>query len=384
MSRPRAIIIGGGIAGISAGAELAAGHDTVVLEREEHPTMHASGRSAAAFIPSYGYDNIALRELTRLSLPHLQSNMDGGTDVALLARRGLLTLVPNTLQEGPRRELTAVMKKLAGTRDVGTSEPMLRDLQLDAGYAQRAWYEPDVWDIDVNALAQVYLKRLRTQGGRLLVNASVRSIRRRGGVWEVHTASDVFQGELVVNCAGAWADDVAAMVGARRQSLTPMRRTAILFEPPAGCATDGWPVVYAADHTFYLKPDAGMLLASPADETPSPPMDAQPEEIDIATAAWRIEQAFDFSVRRISHTWAGLRTFAPDRTPTIGADPELDGFFWLAGQGGHGVQIAPAAARLLGALATDGVPPKGFQDNGFDPAMVSPARQQTHTRRDGE
>jgi len=375
LSEVKVIIVGAGIAGVSLGAELAPSCDVLILEQEAHPSMHASGRSAAAFIPSYGMENPALRVLTHLSLPALQSGMEGSAKVDLLKARGMLSLVPRGLGQDSQTELAENMASIAGSRPVCADDELLQRLRVNAGYAASGWFEPDVWDIDVNELLQACLRRLRADGGNMLTNAPVKAIRRGHGAWQVDTGNDTFSADLIVNCAGAWADEVAGLAGARCQHLVPMRRTAILLDPPDDCALDTWPLVYAADHSFYLKPDAGLLLASPADETPSQPLDVQPEEIDVATAAWRIEQAFTFPVSRIRHRWAGLRTFTPDRTPSIGADPQVDSFFWLVGQGGHGVQTAVASARLLASLICDRDLPDDFIAAGFDPALVSPARE---------
>ena len=171
-----------------------------------------------------------------------------------------------------------------------------------------------------------------------------------------------------------WADELAEALGARPNGLVPMRRTAILLDPPTGLPVDGWPAVIDVDEEFYFKPDAGRILASPADQTPSPPTDAAPEEIDVATAAWRIEQCSTIPVGRITHRWAGLRTFAPDKSPVIGLDPDVPGLFWLAGQGGYGIQTAPGIAALAASMVRGAPLPPGLDALGFDLAAVRPGR----------
>ncbi|MEN8197687.1 MAG: FAD-binding oxidoreductase, partial [Pseudomonadota bacterium] len=180
----------------------------------------------------------------------------------------------------------------------------------------------------------------------------------QGGGWIVDTPAGRFQAPVLVNAAGAWADEVAELTGLRPAGLTPKRRTVMLIDPPEGIDISAWPMTLDADEELYFKPDAGKLLLSPADETPSPPCDAQPEELDIAIAIDRLEKMTSLDVRRPSHKWAGLRTFAPDKTLIAGFDPDMDGFFWLAGQGGYGIQTSPSMGRIASALvAGDKFPP---------------------------
>jgi len=179
----------------------------------------------------------------------------------------------------------------------------------------------------------------------------------------------------VVNAAGAWADDLAAMAGIERIGLTPKRRTALLVDPPAGLNPDPWPMAVDIDEEFYIKPDAGKLLLSPADETPSPPCDAQPEDLDVAIAIDRIQTAFDLPVRRVAHKWAGLRSFVADKAPVVGHAPDAPGFVWLAGQGGYGIQSAPAMARTAAALTLGRPIPADIADQGVTPQALSPIRK---------
>jgi len=225
-------------------------------------------------------------------------------------------------------------------------------------YACAGLIEDDAADVDVDALHQGYLRQLRARGGTLVVNAEVLNLALRPGAWQIETVERTFTAPIVVNAAGAWADTVARMAGTAPLHVQPCRRTAVLVELPAGMSPDAWPMVIDIDETFYFKPDAGLLLVSPADEEPIEPCDVQPEELDIAVAIDRVEQATTLKVRRIRKRWAGLRSFAPDRSPVIGFDSAVPGFFWLAGQGGYGIQTAPAASQLAAALIRDQIPPE--------------------------
>jgi D-arginine dehydrogenase len=237
-----------------------------------------------------------------------------------------------------------------------------------------ALHEPASRDIEVNDLHQAYLRGLRERGGHVLFSTRIERLERNADEWRISAPGWTARAPLLVNAAGAWADEVAVVAGASALGLLPCRRTAITIEAPEGTGINAWPVVIAADETFYFKPDAGRLLVSPADETPCEPCDAQPEEIDVATGAYRFEEATAIPVRRILNRWAGLRTFAPDRRPVIGFDPDELGLFWLAGQGGYGVQTAPAAARLAAALIEGNAVPDDLAGEGIVSRAVAPGR----------
>jgi D-arginine dehydrogenase len=225
-------------------------------------------------------------------------------------------------------------------------------------------------DIDVATLHQGYLAGLRRRGGQLVTDAGVTSLRRKAGVWTAATRAGAFAAPIVLNAAGAWADAVAALAGLAPLGLAPKRRTVALIPGP-DLDFAAWPLVIEAGESFYFKPDAGRLLISPADETDSAPTDAQPEDLDVAIAVDRIERATTMSIRRITHRWAGLRTFAPDRTPVCGFDPHADGFFWLAGQGGYGIQSAAALAKRTARLI-GGAPAADEIDRALSPGRFRP------------
>jgi D-arginine dehydrogenase len=227
---------------------------------------------------------------------------------------------------------------------------------LRPDYVAAAVFEEAAADMDVNALHQGYLRQLRQGGGQVLLNAEVLALSHSRGVWKVQTRNGSFQAPVVVNAAGAWADQIAIRAGARPLKIQPCRRTAVLVDPPPDIATARFPMVIDIDETFYFKPDAGLLFLTPADESPVEPCDVQPEEIDVAIAIDRVQEATTLQISRVRKRWAGLRSFAPDRTPVIGFDPFISGFFWLAGQGGYGIQTAPTAGALAAALIRQDLP----------------------------
>ncbi|MDP4597756.1 MAG: FAD-binding oxidoreductase [Pseudomonadales bacterium] len=368
------IIIGAGIAGASVAAQVSDQARVLLLEKEERPGYHATGRSAAAYIPSYGSDNAALRLLTAASRAFLKEPPHSFQVPSIMRQRGLLTLYPTGSEANLNLDWQVLRQQFSGITRVETDFirqqiPAVRD-----EYASAGLYESDVYDLDVHALHEGYLRTLKAQGGKLITRVTVDQIISSGNGWQVNTSTASYSAPLLVNAAGAWADDVAALAGVSCVGLVPKRRTAILVEPPQGCDVAEWPLVMSSTGSFYFKPDAGLLLVSPADEHATVPCDAQPEELDIAYAVDFAEQALDLRVKQVKHSWAGLRSFVEDSTPVIGFAPNANGFFWLAGQGGHGIQTAPATARLAASLLLAQGLPDDLQHLGFDPAWVSPTR----------
>ena len=372
------------MAGASAAAEASSGARVLLLEREEQPGYHSTGRSAAAYIPSYDYDNLSLRMLTNCSRELLIDPPECFKTDALLHRRGLLSLCPPGEDANVEQRVAHLQEGIPTIVSVGHEEikrylPLVKD-----EYAVAGWYEPDVFDMDVHALHEGYMRKLRQQGGRLESKVAITALERRDGLWCVETSAGSYSAPLLVNAAGAWADEVAKLAGANPIGLMPLRRTAVLLDPPAGCDLSDMPLVMASDGSFYLKPDAGLILVSPADEHPSQACDAQAEELDIAYAVHYAEQALQLEVKQVKHSWAGLRNFVADRTPVIGFAPDVEGFFWIAGQGGHGIQTAPATARLAASLLLDQGVPSDLLQAGFDPAWVSPQRLTVNAPASGE
>lgn len=362
------VIIGGGIAGASVAAFLAPSRRLAILERESQPGYHSTGRSAALFSETYG--NATVRALSRASRSFLFDPPAGFAAHPLVTPRGSLYVARadqlQDLESFETHDVTGVVQRVSGQRAKELC-PLLKE-----GYAAAAVFEPDSSDVDVHALHQGFLRVARAHDAQVFTDAEAASLEFVKGRWQVHTPIGDFRAPVVVNAAGAWADTVAASAGAAPVGVVPYRRTAILIDPPAGCATAALPLTIDAAETFYLKPDAGLLLLSPADETASPPCDAQPAEIDVAIAVDRIAQATILDIKHIRRKWAGLRCFAPDRSPVVGFDPEAHGFFWLAGQGGYGIQTAPALGQLAAALIRREAPSGEFAR--FDCASVSPLR----------
>jgi D-arginine dehydrogenase len=226
----------------------------------------------------------------------------------------------------------------------------------------------------VHALHGAYLRRLRRGGGHLATGAETRALSWEGGIWTAQTPAGHFAAPVVVNAAGACADMIAAMAGVPPVGLVPKRRTALIVAPPSGIDVTGWPITIDAAETGYFKPEAGKLLVSPADETPVPPCDVQPEEIDIAVAIERLMERTTIEVRNVERKWAGLRSFAADKTPVLGFEPLAEGFFWLAGQGGYGIQTAEGIARTAAGLIVEGRLPDALTAAGLDAAMLAPTR----------
>lgn len=365
-------IMGGGVAGASAAAHLALERSAVLIEREDQPGYHASGRSAALFSEAYG--NGIVRALSVASRRFLEAPPAGFADGRLLSPRGAMHVGDATQAADlaalfdETRRLVAGMRALTGAQACALV-PALRPERVSA-----AVLEPDARDIDTNALLHGFLRLFRSRGGRVVTRAGIEGISRGGEGWTVDTRAGTVRADVLVNAGGAWADTLAAMAGIAPLGLQPMRRTAFVFEPPPGLPVGGWPLVIGAAEDVYFKPDAGLLLGSPADETPCEPCDAQPEELDVAIAVDRIEALADLPVRRIVRRWAGLRTFAPDRTPVVGPDPTEPGFFWLAGQGGYGFQTAPALGRAAASLLSRGELPADLLDLGVTAAALAPGR----------
>jgi D-arginine dehydrogenase len=366
------LVVGAGMAGAAAAAHLAADRPVVLLERESQPGYHSTGRSAALFTETYG--NRAIRILTGAGRAFYEAWADGFAENPILKPRGALMFA----LPGQETELDAAWEDLSSldprVRRLGATEacamvPVLRPEQVLG-----AVLEPDAMDIDVHELHQGYLRLLRRRGGRLVMDAEVVSLRRASDTWTVRTSAGEFGAPVVVNAAGAWADVLAGLAGLPPVGLVPKRRTALTVAPPAGYDTRGWPMTLDVGETFYFKPDAGRLLVSPADETPVEPCDVQPDELDVAIAIDRLTRATTIEVTRIDRKWAGLRSFVADKTTVCGFDPLAEGFFWLAGQGGYGIQTAEAMARCAVSLIDRDELPADIAARGLAAATLSPAR----------
>ena len=346
MALPRVAIVGAGMAGASLAHFLGVDAQATLLEAEAHPGYHTTGRSAAFWVPSYG--GPAVLPLTAASRDFFMDPPPGFARPLLTPRDGLHLAAPG--------DDAALARLIAGFEADGMpferlDAPALavRFPMLSPAWARAGVLEGDCWDIDVAALHAGFLAGARRAGATLVTDARVEALARVGGGWRIATAAGAFDADIVVNAAGAWADGLAELAGIAPLGLAPLRRTMVVLDvDPA--PDPALPVTFDAAGSFYFKPDAGRMWVSPHDETPDVPRDAAAEEIDIAVAVDRFEAASRYRVKRVERHWAGLRTFAPDRVPVIGFDASAPGFFWSAGQGGIGIQTAPAWGRLAAEL----------------------------------
>ena len=366
------LVIGAGIAGASTAYFLAPHGRTLVIERESHPGFHSTGRSAALFSETYGTPQV--RALSRASRPFFEAWQHGFSQVPILSPRGALmvgTPGSDALLEtelAAMRRITPEVSRLEAA-DVLARVPVLRESITGA-----AILEPDACDIDVHALHQGFLRGLRARGGEVLCDAPIDAIERGASGWTVRSGDRRWQAAVLVNAAGAWADRVAIMAGVRPIGLQPKRRTAFTFAPPAGLDTRHWPAVLALDESWYFKPDAGVLLGSPANADPVDPHDVQAEELDVATAIHRIESASSLTIRRPIRIWAGLRSFVADGDLVGGPAPDDPAFCWVAAQGGYGIQTSAAMGEACAALARGAPVPDHLASHGIHAAMLSAAR----------
>ncbi len=365
-------VIGAGIAGAAAGYFVGRHASVVVLEQEAQPGYHSTGRSAALFTETYGV--ASTRALTSASRSFLESPPDGFCEHRLLSPRGVLLIGAEADRASMSAQVAACRTHAPAVRGLAPGDALALVPVLRPEVVACAMIEPDAMDIDTHALHSGYLRGARASGVEIVCNAAVEKIVRTAGTWRLGTRAGQFEAPVIVNAAGAWADEVARRAGLSPLGLVPKRRTVVTIDAPAGFDTGSWPMVMDFRETFYFKPDAGRLLLSPADETPSPPCDAQPEELDIAIAVDRLESATTLSVRRLISKWAGLRVFAPDKALIAGFDPKGDGFFWLAGQGGYGIQTSAAMARIAAGLIIDGALPSEIAAFGLTAETLAPAR----------
>ncbi|MET0575909.1 MAG: FAD-binding oxidoreductase [Mesorhizobium sp.] len=365
-------IIGGGIAGISLAYFLSPHRSVAVLERETALGYHSSGRSAAEF--AFRFHSVLVGKLAKISYPFLTNPPVGFTETQLLKRRGNL-VIADAEKAGRLADVFAEEGAATpGLERLTVEQAIERAPILNPDYVADAFYDPDCWDIEAENLLQGCAKGARANGATIRNKAEVLGARREGGIWLLETTAGEMRATTVVNAAGAWADSAAQLFGLKPLGIIPYRRTAITVAMPAGVDVGALPEISEIEEAFYMKPEAGRLLVSPADATESEPCDAQPEELDIAYAAWYLEQATTVAVSHVSHSWAGLRTFARDRAPVVGYSAEGDGFFWLAGQGGFGIQTAPALGRLATDLILGQAVAADFTEHGLAAQLFAPGR----------
>ena len=355
------LIVGAGIAGATTAAALSAEYRVALIEAEEAAGYHTTGRSAAMWMQNYGPDDV--RALSRQSRAFLECPPAGFSEAPLIRRRAVIYLAPP-------EQTGALAAMIAGGLDVLPIE--LADIHamvpaLRPGYAVAAAIEHDAYDVDVAAIHDGFLRHLRRAGGTLALRSRTGRIERRSGKWHAQTTGEEFSAPVLVDAAGAWGDEVAIQAGVAPLGLIPKRRTGVIVDPAPYEPAD-WPMINDAAHTWYARAEARTkLMLSPADETPMHAHDAQPDELDIAIAIDRMQQALDIDVRRVERSWAGLRTFTPDGSLAVGWDRAAEGFFWCVGQGGYGIQTSPAAGRLVAEMIAG-------RDPGPIAAIVDPAR----------
>ncbi len=371
------LVIGGGIAGASIAYWLAPHARVIVLEREPQPGYHSTGRSAALFIETYGPAQV--RALTRASRSFFENPGSGFADHALLTPRGTLCVASVQQEELLDKYWDHIRSSGTVTERLTPGQacamvPVLRRDQIVG-----AVHEPDACDMDVHAIHQGYLRDLRRHGGSLICSAEVTRIERVGADWEVATGAqeNTYCAPVIINAAGAWADTIARMAGVKTLGLQPMRRSAFTFAVPDGVDASAWPAVLGAADDWYFKPEAGMLLGSPANVDPVEPQDVQAEELDIALAIDRIEAVTTLAIRRPARVWAGLRSFVADGSLVGGFDARAAGFFWVAAQGGYGIQTCAAMGEACAALARGLPVPQRLADFGLSAEMLGPKRLQT-------
>ncbi|MDQ7247351.1 NAD(P)/FAD-dependent oxidoreductase [Dongia sedimenti] len=365
------LVIGAGVSGAAAASELAALGSTILLEMEDQPGYHSSGRSAALYTPNYG--PAMVREICQAAGAFFDAPPPGFAEHPLLTPRGALTLGI----DDPEGAIDALLK------DAPPAHP-IEEISLERaielcplirpGVFRRAIYEPGVRDMDAAAIHQGYLRGFKARDGRLAVSAQVTALERSGGAWTAVTASGRFRAPVVVNAAGAWADRIGALAGATRIGLQPCLRTVILVEVPPEFCRPSQPVGEVIETWHYFKPEAGRILASPGDETPVDPMDAYPDDMVIAELADYLERHTLLKIERVLRSWAGLRSFVPDHCPVAGPDPRAEGFFWLAGQGGYGIMMSPVLGRATASLIDTGALPEDLKERGLTPADLAPGR----------
>ncbi len=371
------VIVGAGMAGVSLAYRLPESAQVLVLERESHAAYHSTGRSAAMFVETYGTETI--RALTVAGNDFFSHPPAGFSDQPILLPRGVLYV-------GTAEQQGLLDSQYQDWHEQGLDVSRLSAEQalamvpcLDPAQLAGALYDGQGQDMDVHALHQGFLKGAQAKGVKLRLDTEVLSAKWDGECWEVQLNSEptTLRTRVLVNAAGAWADTLAERCGVQALGIQPKRRSAFLFSPPEGVDHREWPAVIDIGEEFYFKPDAGMLLGSPANADDVDAHDVVAEELDVATGIYRIEERTQLRIRRPSHTWAGLRSFAPDGELVIGQDAQCPGFFWLAGQGGYGIQTAAGASLLAASLLQKQDLPESLKALKIDPTVVSPARFRT-------
>ncbi len=368
------IIIGGGIAGASAGYELCKKGKVIVLEKEGQAGYHSTGRSSAIFQKSYNKADPLLNILVRGSEKFLCHPPEGFTSHPLLKFRPLIYIASSDNQSS-LDELKQKLSQIDVPSEFINGEEATRLLPILAPeYQGRVLVEQGAADMDVSALHEGYLRAIKSTPGEVITNAEVTAIKRVSDRWQVTTTKGVFLTNVVINAAGAWVDQIAEIAKLSPIHIRPLRRTVIMVGVERGTSPEEWPLVMNVTEGYYFKPDSGKILMTPGDEKLMLPSDAQPEEIDIAYGAHFLEKATLLTVDKIDHSWAGLRNQVADGHPVVGFDPKAQGFFWLAGQGGFGIKTAPAMGRIAASLIIEDGLPQDLIDLGLTEDQISVRR----------
>ncbi len=368
----RIAVIGGGIAGTSAAYELAASADVTVFEQESTCGYHSTGRSAALFTECYG-DPI-VRRLAMASRAFLEQPPLGFTDDPILHPRPVMFIGTAEQESTLAAAIPGYQGMVPSVHAVDAAETIARCPILDPAVIVGGIVEPEARDIDVHVLHLGFQRGVRERGGRIITSSGVVALSRKGDEWAVESATGSDRFDVIVNAAGAWCDAVGRMAGSQLIGLIPKRRTAFTFAPPVDTAHNTWPMVMDIAEQFYFRPEGPQVLVSPCDETPMDPHDVHHDEIDVAMGIAKIEAVTTINIRSVAHAWAGLRSFVADHRPVNGWDPDVDGFYWIAGQGGFGIKTSPAMGRFAAGMIIKGAAPTDLSALGVTADALGVAR----------
>lgn len=362
------LVVGAGIAGASVAAHLAARHKVALVDMEERAGYHSTSRSAASFEPNYGPP--AILAVTRASAAFFANPPSGFAEAAVFNPRGTLLLEAEGQEDGTAK----LLSNAAALEEIGEARARAMFPLLRQGYARRSFLDANTADLDVDLIHRGYLAMLKQAGGVVNLSSPLTAASSTNSAWTVTCGPNMLKARVIINAAGAWGDVVARACGVKPVGLQPKRRSIAVVPLPGAQAVNNWPMTIDVAETWYAKPQSGKLLVSSADATPVDPHDAYADDMALAVGIDRLMQATTLEVDRVEHSWGGLRTFAPDGSPVVGYDPDVPGFFWLVGQGGYGIQSAPALSETAAALAMGKPVPSYVQDHALDLNDVSPAR----------
>jgi len=359
-------VIGAGISGAAVAYELAQHGKVAIVESESLAGYHSTGRSAALYTPNYGPELV--RKICRIAYPFLSQPPKQFTDQPLLSARGFMSIFNDDYKDLIADELAQGGDQFVRLDKQQTLKqaPFLRSERIHG-----AIYEEGVKDLNVDALYQGFLRGFKKRGGEILLNFRVNAMHRHSSYWELSSDKREINARLIVNAAGAWADEIGRMANATNIGLQPKRRTAMLVDLPDNVGSRLIPAMLFYGSENYIKPELGKLMVSPGDETPVIPQDIQPDDLDIATLVDWLERETTIDIQRIEHRWAGLRNFVPDGNPVVGYDSKVDDFFWLAGQGGYGIMMSQPLASASVSILNSNCLPLAFTSMGIDVAQLS-------------